>query len=190
MADVRWINKWLLFFSSYIPLYLILAVKHLPTTARIPDNNLPIIQSISGVPVPFLSVSWLLLIVISAGALWLVFNTRRSKGADDFQHIESYKSRDELITSYILVYIFPFVVLDYTSIANWLAFVIFFIVIGIIQTRSNQLYVNPILAIVGYQIYEIDTGDQILTLLTRDSFVATEPTVRTVELSNNVHLSL
>ena len=165
-------------------------MKHLPTTARIPDNNLPIIQSISGVPVPFLSVSWLLLIVISVGALWLVFNTRRSKGADDFQHIESYKSRDELITSYILVYIFPFVVLDYTSIANWLAFVIFFIVIGIIQTRSNQLYVNPILAIVGYQIYEIDTGDQILTLLTRDSFVATEPTVRTVELSNNVHLSL
>ena len=120
----------------------------------------------------------------------LVMGIRQSKGPQGFKDVNSYRSRDDLITTYILVYIFPFVVLDFTEITNWVAFVVFFAVIGIVQVRSSQLYVNPILALCGYRIYEVNTGEQTVTLVTEDDLQAPVEGVRTVELSNNVHLSV
>lgn len=137
-----------------------------------------------------ISFGWILLAVLSGAILKAVFSLRRSKGGDDIQSISSYQNRDDLITNYILVYIFPFVVLNYTNLANWLAFLIFFLVIGVVQTRSNHLYVNPVLAFFDYHIYEVDTGERILTVLTKEELDGAVSSVRTVELSNDVHLTV
>lgn len=190
MAELRKGVKWLLFLSSYTPLYLILIVKHWSISITIPHSEIYLIEKAGGVTLPAVSLFWALLAGISLAALALVVNIRRSKGGQDFKEIESYRSRDELITSYILVYIFPFVVLDYTTFANWIAFAIFFAVIGLIQVRSNQLYVNPILAIRNYRIYEIDTGDQMVMLIAKGDIEESVNKVRTVELSNDVHMSV
>jgi len=190
MAELRKGVKWLLFLSSYSPLYLILIVKHWSISVTIPEWDIIPIEFIQGVSVPIMSAFWALLAFASIIALKVVLDLRRSKGGEDFKQIDSYRSRDELITSYILVYIFPFVVLDYTTIANWIAFAIFFGVIGLIQVRSSQLYVNPMLSLFDYRIYEIDTGDRMVMLITKDELEEPVSKVRTVELSNDVHMSI
>lgn len=188
MAELRSGVKWLLFLSSYIPLYLILSVKHRSATVSIPETAIPIFQSISGVTLPWLSIIWLMVAGISGIILKLTLDVRKSKGGEDIKEVDELRSRDDLITNYILVYIFPFVILDYTNITNWLAFVLFFLTIGVIQVRSSQLYVNPVLAFFDYRVYEIHTEGEVLTVLSRSSMSDSTDNIRTVELSNNVHL--
>lgn len=190
MTRLKQSVKWWLFLSSYIPLFAILIIKHWNIKFIFPNTDIAGIQSLSGLKIPILSVGWVVLAVISCIMLILVIDVRRSKGGEDFKNVESYRSRDELITSYILVYIFPFVVLDYTSIVNWVAFLIFFFVIGLIQVRSSHLYVNPILALLGYRIYEVDTGERTVTLVTKEGLGDSVESVKTVELSNDVHMTV
>lgn len=190
MADLRSGVKWLLFFSSYIPLYLILAIKHRDILIALPEVAFPVIGSNSIVQFPIVTFGWILLAFLSGVFLKLVFDLRKSRGGTGFKDIDSYRNRDDLITNYILVYIFPFVVLEFTNLENWLAFLLFFIVIGIVQVRSNHLYVNPILSLFNYHIYEVDTGDEVLTVLTKGKIGDSVERVRTVELSNDVHLTI
>lgn len=188
MADLRGTVKWMLFLSSFIPLYAILAYKH-----RTVYLTLPLEQYTDGVLTdqtwPVLTVIWIVLSSISFVFLLLVLSVRKSREGK-FKDIKSYQSRNDLVTSYILVYIFPFVVLDLSKTANWVAFVGFFLVIGVIQTRSNQLHVNPILALMGYDIYEVDDGSEEFILLTKTHPRKRESSLKTVELSNDVLIAV
>jgi len=190
MADLKRGIKWLLFLSSYAPLYVILVFKHWGFTITVPEVTIPIIQQLSGESIPLLSIGWILLSVISLAALITVIGVRRSKGGGDFKNVDSYQSRDELVTTYILVYIFPFVVLDFSEIMNWIAFIIFFLVIGIIQVRSSHLHVNPVLSLIGYRVYEIETGEKTVLLVADYELDESIENVRTVELSNDVHMAV
>ncbi|QUJ71260.1 hypothetical protein [Haloarcula marismortui] len=189
MAEFRRGIKWLLFLSSYIPLFVLLAVKHRSMTVAVPNLNISYLEPITGVHVPVLSIFWIIVAAVSGIVLKAVFSIRKSRGADSIQKINNSRSRDDLITNYVLVYIFPFVVLDYTNLANWFAFILFFFVIGIVQVKSNQLYVNPVLSFFDYRIYEADTDRGEITVLSRGKLDESEP-VHTVELSNDVHITI
>jgi hypothetical protein len=180
MARIRSLFKWGIFLSSYIPLYLILSYKHFDVQPPIPF--------VDGIKLPVLTIFWLVLALLSLAALTLVFNVRKSKEAEP-RHIKEATNRNDAVTSYLLVYIFPFVVLDLSQSVNWIAFIVFFIVIGIIQVRSNHLYVNPILALIGYNIYDVNTENQKMTLLINGRIDDSPTHVSTVELSNGVHIS-
>ena len=185
MGRIRPSFKWGIFFSSYIPLYLILAYKHRSVTASTPQT----LPSVGELSVPILSVFWVSLAVISMVALREVFKERRSKEPEPKNIVEA-KNRNDAITNYILVYVFPFVVLDLSQTANWVAFIGFFLVIGFIQVRSNHLYVNPVLGLLGYNIYEADTEDEHMTLLI-DSRLDDNPTnVSAVKLSYGVYIAV
>ena len=180
MARIRSTFKWGIFLSSYIPLYLILAYKHFDVKATLSFGG--------GIKFPVLTAFWLALAVLSLFALALVFSVRKSKESEP-RHIKAATNRNDAVTNYILVYIFPFVVLDLSQFVNWIAFIVFFIVIGIIQVRSNHLYVNPILALVGYNIYDVNTENQKMTLLINGRIDDSPTHISTVELSNGVHIS-
>lgn len=190
MARLRSGIKWLLFLSSYIPLFLLLTIKHWGIKRTFPEIDFPVVDYLGGMSFPVISVVWIVLMVLSGLALWLVISLKQSRGGTDFKPVESFRSRDDLVTNYILVYIFPFVVLDYTNLANWLAFLVFFGVIGIIQVRSNLLHINPILAIFDYQVYEVDTGEQVLTVVSKSDISPSDNALKTVELSNDVFLTV
>ncbi|MBZ6496001.1 hypothetical protein [Natrinema longum] len=188
MAEYRGYLKWLLFFSSFTPLYAILMFKHWGFKVTVDHRYLSEYTGIESIDVPILTVLWIILTIASLFGLWLAISVRKTK-EPKWTDVESYRSRNDLITSYILVYIFPFVVLDYTEVGNWLAFGVFFIVIGIVQVRSNQLHVNPVLAIFNYDIYEIDTGRKQITLISRKNPDKFPESVQTIELSNDVHIA-
>lgn len=189
MASIRTPFKWGIFLSSYIPLFVILAVKHYSVKTTVPSSILGVTQiPYSGVKIPLLTIFWAILCLVSYALLKLVFRVRLTREPSP-KRILTANSRNDAITSYILVYIFPFVVLDYTQMVNWFAFVALFIVIGIIQVRSSHLYVNPILGLRGYNIYEAETEDERMLLLI-DEQIHSTTSVSAVELSRGVYIAV
>jgi hypothetical protein len=189
MAEYRGYIKWLLFLSSYVPLFFILVFKHWSIQYTVRGGEIPLVGAIPTMRVPYISVVWTILIIVSLLGLYVAINVRTSREPKE-KDIDSPKSRNELITNYILVYIFPFVVLEYTNFVDWLAFIVFFFVIGVVQVRANQLFVNPILAICQYDVYEAEIDGEPVLLLTRKDRTEIREPVNTVELSDNVHLTV
>lgn len=190
MAEYRGYIKWFLFLSSYAPLYPILAIKHFGVKFDMRLLSNTPIAMISRFDLPLLSIFWVSLMVISLLFLWLAWSVRMSK-EPSFTDISDLNSRNDLVTNYILVYIFPFVVLDFSEPTNWIAFIIFFLVIGVIQVRANLLFVNPVLSLFKYDIYEAESDRGKIMLIAKGdlrSEISPGKKVRTVELSNRVHI--
>lgn len=165
--------------SSYIPLWLAMSLK-----------THGVRYSIRGFSLPWVSLAFLLTAVISGIVLWEAISIRKSR-EPKFRDIESYKSRHDLLTSYLIAYIFPFINLNYTNWENWVIFGMFFLVLAAIQIRSTHLHVNPVLAALGYDIYEIEDGGRGTNLLVADKNINMErESVKTVELGNRVYMTV
>lgn len=185
MARIRPPLKWGIFFSSYIPLFAILLYKQWDISTGIPGDY-PII---GGQSIPYLRIIWISLIILSLISLLWVYFMRITREGEPTQVMKA-KSRNDAITNYILVYIFPFVLLDFNETFNWIVFISLFFLIGIIQVRSNHLFVNPVIGIAGYNIYEVDTDKKRITLLVKGRIEDHPTNVTTVELSPGVHMAV
>jgi len=189
MASLRTPFKWGIFLSSYIPLFLILAPKHYSSKVIVPPSLFgQHLGPLVGLKIPALTIFWLMLSTVAYGLLKLVFRVRLSREPIP-KKITRVSSRNDAVTNYLLVYIFPFVVLDYSQVVNWIAFIAIFLVIGIIQVRSNHLYVNPLLGLKGYNIYEAETEDERMLLLTPQR-IHGETSISAVELSRGVYIEV
>ena len=139
----------LLFVSSYFPLALIFCIllweKHLLWAVLI------LLVGISGVIILLL---YFLLIV-----------PRRQVSHES---IASLDRHDGDVLSYVTSYLLPFVTFDLTSSQVW-AVLVFFAVLLIIYVNSNMIYINPMLNVLGYHLYEItiEHNDASFYLLTR-----------------------
>lgn len=179
MVEYRaWVNVGL-FLSSYIPLWLAMSLKTHTAT-----------YTVSGVALPWVSLGFLLLSVGSWLVLREAISVRKTR-EPKFRDIESYRSRHDLLTSYLIAYIFPFINLNYTNWESWLIFLLFFLTLAAIQIRSTHLHVNPVLAALGYDIYEIEDGSRGTNLLVAEKEVDLEQeSIKAVELSNRVYLTV
>lgn len=147
-----------LFLSSYIPFYILMAVQNRTVDVPLPGFEFP---------------AWALFILLalfSGGVLYRAMRFRKSREPKR-THISTVHRKNELLTGYLLTYLFPFVNMGLDKWENWVALIIFFAVLAVIQYRSSQLHVNPVLTAVGYDIYEIEEADtgNILLLIAHKS---------------------
>ena len=82
--------------------------------------------------------------------------------------VASLNRHDGDVLSYVTSYLLPFVSLDLTSSQVW-AVLVFFAVLLIIYVNSNMIYINPMLNVFGYHLYEItiEHNEASFYLLTR-----------------------
>lgn len=179
MADYRAWVKIGLFMSSYIPLWLAMSLKTHDAT-----------YAIRGITLPWVSITFLLFAIASGVVLREAISIRKTR-EPKYRDIESYKSRHDLLTGYLIAYIFPFINLNYTNWENWVIFAMFFLVLASIQIRSTHLHVNPVLAVLGYDIYEIEDGGRGTNLLVADKNMNLDrDSVQAVELGNRVYMTV
>ncbi len=139
----------LLFISSYFPLSAIFCIllweKHLLWAVLI------LLIGLSGLVILLL---YFLLIV-----------PRRVRSHETITSLERH---DGDVLSYVASYLVPFVSLDLTGTQIW-AVLVFLGVLLIIYVNSNMIYINPMLNILGYHLYEItiDRNEASFYLLTR-----------------------
>lgn len=137
-----------LFLLSYLPLFLIMIVLN-------PNNDWilysAIIASLIGI------IGFLLLLI------W------KQKFSGTPQKINKIESNNKINFEYFIAYIIPFVALDIQSERQLLAYGILFVVIGTLYVRSNLIYVNPTLTLIGYNIFKIEVDEDESVLLTRSN---------------------
>jgi hypothetical protein len=94
-----------------------------------------------------------------------------------------------MFTEYLLVYIFPFIVFEFSSKYDVAAFLVLFLTVAAIVIRSNRLFVNPVLIGFRYRVYEIETEHDRRILLTKQELDGNDMTLNTARISSDVYIT-
>lgn len=109
------------------------------------------------------------------------------KAAPQALKIKSARPRDGDVLAYVASYLVPFASVSASTTRQQVAVGIFIALIAVLYVRTQLFYVNPILALVGYRIYEVDTpGGTPLMLICRRRFIPPETTLPAIRISDYV----
>jgi len=159
----------LLFFSSYIPLIIIFSI-------RCFDINR--VLSISG-----FIVSLVLFLIL----VYIMFVLRKLSVVNLTVKKVSVKSSDLL--AYMFSYILPFLGLHLDNPLEVISVIIFFSMLAIVYVNSNMIYINPMLSILGYRIYEVtDANDNVYVLITKQKSIIVGTELNARRIGGNVLL--
>lgn len=162
------LTRILLFLSSYAPLLTILAVRHWEFQAA----------AVILLSLALLSVVWLLVFVRAAMEL-----------APTTIEVSRASPRDGDVVSYIVSYLLPFLGIDFSKLEDVLSLVILFVVIALLYVHSNLIYVNPLLAGLGYHLIEIEeVNGKISILLSKRPYVRPGVRLRVIPAGNLINL--
>ncbi|HIS88786.1 TPA: hypothetical protein IAA87_05140 [Candidatus Avigastranaerophilus faecigallinarum] len=143
--------RWILFFIAYYPLFLILLIQHSKLIDRIFAWDFTNFRFIELNDV-FLWGIILGLIIFAIITIFLKFQNN----TNTIQYkVLSIKDISHETLNYILTYLIVFLSLDMNSPKMILSIILLLFIIGLIYINSNMLYVNPILQLLGYSIYEL-----------------------------------
>lgn len=156
----------LLFFSSYAPLFGILAIRF---------DRPALVYACIG--------------LAGAGVVALVaiiWVHSRTNGSDIV--IASVNNAGGEAASYLAGYLLPFVTVSQPSVRDVLAYIAFIIVAGVVHSRTSAIQVNPLLFLLGWKILQVttDSGASVF-LITRVAHF-TGDTVRTSRLGDDVRV--
>lgn len=132
----------LLFISAYSPLFLILAVKDFDfkTTHHL-NHPLPIYL--------MLGVSVFSIILLFASVAYM------KRGSMSVE-IVSVKNRSVDLINYTIPYMLSFFGIDLSKPEDVISISIFLIIMLLLTITSKSVFLNPILAIVGYGLYDLE----------------------------------
>ena len=158
-----------MFFSSYSPLFLILAIRNLAKT-------------VAGASV---------LTAITVGSLlalaWFLYDKR--KQASHHVTLTRVASRDADVMAYIVTYLIPFLGISISDPVDAVSLGIMLGLIAVVYVNSNLIYINPILGLFGYRLFEVETENgKISALVSRNDYVKTGLPIAVVSLDNYVLL--
>ena len=132
-------TRLLLFFSSYFPLFLIffvLLVKERP---------------------------WLAFGILAVGTLGLVgmfiYLWMVNRLEPTLIEAAEVRRRGAEAMGYIVGYLMPFVGIPFAGIRQSIALVIFLFALCVVYVSSNMVYLNPMLNLLGFRLYEITLKD-------------------------------
>ena len=145
-----------LFLSSYLPLFLILAIKNW-----------------------FDYRIMLILIVVSIYSLvWIVIIYKSKKGTSESYRVIKADNKSQESLNYIIPYIISFIGFDLNKWQDWSALGILLLMLFMIYLNSELLYINPMLSLFHYRIYSVkvckpvigceDTVSEILLISKKD----------------------
>ena len=172
MREFRAPVKVILFLSSYVPLFFIMALKFgkvhplLITGYKIPFVDVPYIDF--RIYLSYLSIGLLVLCILFTALLYRMVTVHSGRSTTQ-KPVDKYQKRSELLSMYLLVYVFVFAGLNFTTLLDLSIFLVFFGILGVLQINSEILHVNPMLGLRGYQVYEVTSDEQVLLVISKSS---------------------
>lgn len=156
--------KIFLFLSSYIPLFLVLAIKNYTNPHAVMAMSILIL-------VPF---------------LFLIYTFHKaSRMSGEYVEITSIENRSNQFLEYIIAYIIPFLGFNLNSVPDLISVLIIFIMIGVLYIKSDLIYMNPILNLLNYTLYKVNTKNRELMIISKNEIDKTKK-VRVYLISKNV----
>jgi hypothetical protein len=132
-------------------------------------------------------VVWIGLAVLSNVGLAVFFRYALGRNADAITVVQASK-RDGDAIGYFATYILPFAAL---AVSNWqqrLAVALAFLVVGCLYVRAHLFYINPILALVGYQLFDIESETRSMIVISRERFIRRGEVMNVVSLNDYIFL--
>ena len=151
--------KLILFLSSYSPLFLIIAILNIKLNEIekakdvVPDDKL------------WLVITMLALFILPNIILFYLIRRVRS-----FQPIRektnTFTNKNSDVMNYIVTYLIPFLSFNFDKLNQTIAFTLLIFVLAIVYIHSNIFYINPILIMFGFKIYNLNDKYIVITKLT------------------------
>jgi hypothetical protein len=159
----------LLFLSSYAPLFAVFAL--LDTFGKGWPSIVCVVAAVLGGLIPFV-----VLPLVKRRVFPLPL------------HVATSQIRDGDAIAYIATYLVPFAAIAATSTREKLALGLFFAMIAAIYVRSELFYINPLLALRGYRLFQVVTPKGTsAVLITRRRFLASESDLSARRLGSYVY---
>lgn len=166
-----------LFLSSYLPLFLILAIKNW-----------------------FDSHMVLILIFVSVYSLvWIIIINNSKKGTSESYRVIKVRDKSHESLNYIIPYIISFIGFDLNKWQDWSALGILLLMLFMIYLNSELLYINPMLSFFHYRIYGVkvckpiigckETVSEIL-LITKKDRIKNNDDITVKDIDGNVMLGV
>ena len=110
----------------------------------------------------FLKVNGLVLIILSVCVIWVLlavayyvsFAAFRWSGNVSGYEVVDVKEQEDAGLNFFLTLIVPLVIDDVGTIQGFLSFSLIIAIIWCLLNKTNLFYANPVLEILGYQVYE------------------------------------
>ncbi|GAE28244.1 hypothetical protein JCM9140_4457 [Halalkalibacter wakoensis JCM 9140] len=204
----------ILLLSAYIPLYLTIIVQNsfslwdkLNLKYKIAfldfldskkiKNNL---DEVFSYPEAWITTFFITFILFLFGLIYFMLRNTYSTSSSlsyEVKVVDVEDKNHEYLTSYIAVYILPFITLNLTTYSGLAQFIILFLFIGYIYLKYEMIYINPILNIffrlnaydVHYEIEENDKTYNTVLLSKKDKDVLTKGKIK-VKGSNGILIDL
>lgn len=171
-------SKWILFISSYIPLYLIFIVSNsFDIWSRYKEinqysdyTNYMLINCSE-----FNLVNLFIFIILSLLSLTLLaIILKKESTSTTYHNLYNIKKNNGKINEYVLVYILPFITVNSSNLKDLIIFLIIYFVIGFLSVKNDIVYVNPILYMAKYNLYsykEDTNAEEESVLITKYSII-------------------
>lgn len=140
MLKPKFYTSILLFISSYSPLFAMLIIK---------DYNFSFYRFENKI----ISVVTIILILLSNAILFI--SLRSSKEAQTEVRVINSDPKSNEFISYTIPYLLAFYGADWSSINNLLSLLLFLSVIFVLSLRSGIIFINPLLSIIGYSLFQV-----------------------------------
>ena len=127
------------------------------------------------------------LALISNIGLAMFFKYAQKREPDDVI-VKSAGKRDGDAIGYFATYILPFAAL---AVSNWqqrLAVVMVLVVIGCLYVRAHLFYINPVLALVGFQLFDIEIEDRTIIVISKKRFISNGASLKVLSLNDYIFL--
>ncbi|MFC4172477.1 hypothetical protein ACFOYU_10435 [Microvirga sp. GCM10011540] len=130
------LTRIILFLSSYIPLWVIFAIMTLRER-------------------PYLGAFFIVLAVASLlGTLLYMRLVQQLQGIG--MQIGIIRRKDSDTMSYIASYVIPFAATAFSDVEQVASLAIFLGVLCVVYVNTGMIHINPVLSILGYNLYEIE----------------------------------
>ncbi len=164
-----------LFFSSLSPLFLILWIQtidfdHLNELDKIFTNDV-------------LAFTFLAITILPNVVLFWMF--KRCRRYSPYQlTVTNVSTRNSDVLNYIATYLIPFVTFNTDKINDLISFIVMMIVLAIVYVNANVFFINPLLNLFGYHVYQINDTHIVIT---RGSVIQGR-NINVHTIQNNVYL--
>lgn len=160
-----YISKWFLFITSYLPLYMWLLLSNINYVELLKLNKKDLEISTKKLFYFVLVV----FIIISIVELIQLFKSSGSEIKKIPKEMEATPESDGLM-NYIVTYITPLVSFDLSDIKSVIMNIALFLLIGLMYVGSSATYLNPVLGIFGFKIFEVSGFPQVHHIISKFSY--------------------
>ena len=159
-SKTRLLSSIAIFISGYTPLFLIMIIKDIKEVVWFEHTFESAVWGFSKLKIPywfeFKNIEIVLaLLLLSVASLVLLSYVLRNVTKRPFAiNVISAKSRSSEVVNYTIPYMISFVAFDLSKWQDIVSLFLFLSVLCLLSVRSQSVFINPILAALGYGLYD------------------------------------